>query len=372
MVHLAHSADIVRRRAALPAALLAAAALCLGLAQSPPASAGPGRGCATPLKTVVPAKTKRAVKRFTLLIRINDDKNINAYNNSNRATGGLRHRLRDRDVFVINTRKKKTTPADWVHLANRLRAKFPCNRIVALNGLHDNPKWPGYMFALSDYPGLWGLAIDWEYEDWQQARAQDSTVSPWTKGFRASRKRIGNRLELLGDVSSEELGAPGRRTGVVPAFYSHWNYGGIAKTADRRNLARKPGRRGFQAVQTQGYCVPEGPDSFRGVANHLIRQYRPPPRIKKIRNQKGKVVRTITIRRPARGKVVNLAMEVSFSNTPDPSDPRPVASLAPGPASKCTIAALKRKIGALLYWAHDDSMRKLFKTPRICRLRPPC
>jgi hypothetical protein len=371
MVRLALSADIVRRRIALPAALIATAALCLGLARGPAASAAPA-GCATPSKTLVPAKAKRAVKRFTLLIRINDDKNINAYNNSNPATGGLRDRLRDRDIFVVNTRKKKTTPGDWVHLANRLRAKFPCNRVIALNGLHDNPKWPGYMFALSDHPGLWGLAIDWEFDDWQQARHQDRTVPPWTKGFRASRKRIGRWLTELGAFSSEQLGEPGRRTGVVPAFYSKWNYGLLGKTADRRNLVRKPGRRGFQAVQTQGYCAPEGPAAFRDMATRLFKQYRPPPRIKRIRNEKGKVVRTITIRRPPRAKVANLAMEVSFSNTPDPSDPRPVASLAPGPASKCTTAALKRKIGAVLYWAHDDSMRALFKTPRICRLRPPC
>jgi len=372
MVRLAAPADILCRRIALPAALVATGSLLIGLAQSTPASAGPGSGCATPMKTVVPAKAKRAVKRYTLLIRINDVKNFSAYNNSNPGTGGLRERLRDRDIFVINTRKKKTTPREWVALADRLRRKFPCNRIIALNGLASNPKWPGYMYALSHYPGLWGLAIDWEGEDWEQARNQDPSLPPWTTAFGPTRKRIGRWLTDLGAVSSEELGEPGRRTGVVPAYHSRWNYGLIAKTADRRNTARKKGRRGFQAVQTQGYCVAEGPDAFRHVASRLYQQYRPPPRIKKIRNKKGEVVKTIRLPRPGRAKVANLAMEISFSNTPDPSDPLPVASLTPGAASKCTIAALKRRIGAFLYWAHDDSMRALLKTPRICRLRPPC
>lgn len=373
MVRLSAPADTVCRRVTLAAALIAVAVLCLELVyRSPTASAGPNRGCATPMKTLVPAKAKRAVKRYTLLLRINDDKNINAYNNSNPATGGLRDRLRDRDIFVINTRKKKTTPAEWVHLANRLRAKFPCNRIVALNGLHSNPNWPGYMYALADYPGLWGLGIDWEFEDWEQARAQDPLVPAWTRAFGPSRKRIGRWLTQLGAVSSEELGEPGRRTGVVPAHYARWDYGRLGKTTDRKNMLREADRRGFQAVQTQGYCVPSGPDPFRAMATRLHRQYRPPPRIRRIRNEKGKVVKTIRIPRPPRAKVANLAMEISFSNTPDPSDPRPVASLAPGPASKCTAAAMKRRIGAFLYWAHDDSMRKLFKTPRVCRLRPPC
>ena len=221
-------------------------------------------------------------------------------------------------------------------------------------------------------PGIWGLSLDWESGDWNQGHKQNPAVPPWSDAFGTTRGRIAKRLSALGAASDDELGPPGRRTGVVPALYSGWDYGLIAKTADRRNALRKENRPGFQFVQTQGYCSPSGPTAFHSIADRLILQYRPKPKIKKIRNKKGKVIKRIKIEIEPRASVRNLAMEISFSNTPDPSDPRPVASLAPGPASKCTRTGLKRGVSAFLYWAHEDSIRALLNTPRICALRPPC
>jgi hypothetical protein len=182
--------------------------------------------------------------------------------------------------------------------------------------------------------------------------------------------RIGKRLARLGGASKAALGNPGLRTGIVPALYPNWDFGLIARVADRRNMSRRKGRRGFQIVQTQGYCSTSGPADFAAITNALFRQYRPKRRVKKIKRH-GKV-RKVTVKVKPRGAIGNLALEVSFSDTPDPNDSRPVARITPGAASKCTRAGLKRGVGAVLYWAHPGSIRALLNTPRICALRPPC
>jgi hypothetical protein len=370
MVGIHGSADIVRRRPALLAALLTAGVVGFTLLGQAPASAGPGTGCDPVPHTLSPKLN--GPKSYTMLLRINKDKNIDDYANPDSETGGLRERIRDRDIFVINTRDKGSTPEEWVALAERLSLEFPCNRIISLNGLALDPTLPGYQFALTNNPEIWALALDWESGDWTDGRKQDPAIPPWTSSFGMTRGRIAKRLSLLGGSSDDELGPPGRRTGVVPAYYSAWDYGLIAKTADRRNHLRKERRPGLQMVQSQGYCTDDGPESFRGLANHLILQYRPRPRVKKIRNKKGKVIKKFKVKVKPRAVVDNLAMEISFSNTPDPSDPRPVASVPPGAAGKCTRVGLKRGVGAFLYWAHEDSIRALLNTPRICALRPPC
>jgi hypothetical protein len=304
------------------------------------------------------------------MLRVNKLTNVDDYANADPETGGLRPRIRDRDIFVINTRFDGSTPEEWVAIAAALRQSFPCNRIVALNGLSPDPTEPGYMSALADHPGVWALALDWEGDDWLEGRKQNPSIPPWSDEFRMALGRMGKRLSLLGAASIAGTGAPGRRAGVVPAYYPDWDYGLIARTTDRRNALRKKGRRGFQVVQSQGSCLASGPAEFHAIADQLILQYRPRPRIIK-KKIKGKV-RKFKVKVPPRGVLNTLALEISFSNTPDPSDPLPVASLAPGAASKCTRVALKRGAGAFLYWAHPDSIRALFSTPRICALRPPC
>jgi hypothetical protein len=361
------SADIVHRRPAVLAACLTALAVGVGLLAGSSASAGPAAGCAPPLPNLSP-KGKPG-KRYTMLLRVNKLTNVSEYANADPATGGLKPRIRARDIFLINTRYKGSTPTEWEQIADALRGSFPCNRIVALNGLAPDPTQPGYSGALASHPGLWALSIDWESGDWNQGRKQNPAIPPWTDAFRMSLGRIGKRLNQLGATSVAATGAPGRRVGVVPAYYSTWDYGLIARTTDRRNAARKKGRRGFQVVQTQGYCLPSGPGAFHGITDRLIEQYRPKPRIKKKRIR-GKL-RKFKVKVKPRGLVNTLALEISFSNTPDPSDPRPVASLAPGAAGKCTRISLKRGGGAYLYWAHPDSIRALLNTAHLCSLRPP-
>jgi hypothetical protein len=366
MVGINGSAEIVHRRPALLAACLAATAVGLSLLAGSEASAGPGSACVAAPSSLSPKG--KPPKRYTMLLRVNKLTNVDEYANADPATGGLKPRIRDRDIFVINTRFDGSTPNEWVQIADALRGSFPCNRIVALNGLAPDPTKPGYSGALANYPGLWGLSIDWEQDDWNQGRKQSPGIPPWTNSFRKSLGRIGKRLNQLGAASQKAIGAPGRRTGIVPAYYSAWDYGLVARTADRRNQKRKKGRRGFQVVQSQGYCLPSGPGAFHAITDRLFEQYRPKPKIKKKRVN-GKV-RKVKVKVKPRGKINTLALEISFSNTPDPSDPRPVASLPPGAAGKCTRISLKRGGGAYLYWAHPDSIRALLNTKHVCPLRP--
>lgn len=361
------SADIVRRRPALLAVALVGLVAGVALLPGGGTRAVAANGCPPTLKALSPKA--KGFHRYTMLLRVNQLVNVADYANADPATGGFRRQLRARDIFVINTRFKKSDPQEWFAIANALRQSFPCNRIVALNGLRPDPTARGYAFALADYRPLWGLWTDWESGDWDDARKQNTKMPPWTDDFRATRVRVSKRLGSLGRASIAGVGAPGRRTGAVPAFYGHWDYGLLARTVDRRN-ARRKGRRGFQVVQSQGYCIPNQISAFKRLTGHLLRQYRPPPRFK--RKRIGGKVRKVKVRVKPRGMVRNLAMEVSFSNTPDPSDPRPVASVPPGAAGKCSRVGLKRGNAAFLYWAHPGSIGSLLRTPRMCALRPPC
>jgi hypothetical protein len=366
-VGLNRSADIVGRRPALMAAALAGLVASLALLTGGRGEAVAANNCPPTVKALSPKA--KGFKRYTMLLRVNQLVNVADYANPDRATGGFRAQLRPRDIFVINTRFAKSSPEEWTEIATALRQSFPCNRLVALNGLRPDPSAPGYAYALTDLPALWGLWIDWESGDWNAARKQNMAMPPWTDDFGPTRRRISKRLGSLGAVSAAGVGGVGRRTGIVPAFYRHWDYGLLARAVDRRN-ARRTGRRGFQVVQSQGYCIPTQVSAFKRLTAHLLRQYRPPPRIvrKRIRGK----VRKIKVRVRPRGMVRNLGMEISFSNTPDPSDPRPVASVPPGAAAKCTRVGLKRGNAAFLYWAHPGSIGSLLRTPHMCALRPPC
>jgi hypothetical protein len=355
------------------AATTAAATAVVAIAGLPgrgPASASAAApGCPKFGGTLTPRA--KGPSRYTMLIRINKEKNVADYANWSRTTGSFRRQLRRRDIFVINTRFRNSSPEEWLAIASALRHSFPCNRIISLNGLSPDPTSPGYSLALANHPGLWGLSLDWESGDWNDGRTTKPAIPPWTDAAPLTRVRIWKRLGRLGRVSQRALGGPGLRVGVVPAHYPHWDYGLIARVADRRNARRRRGRRGFQIVQTQGYCPPSGSVAgFRSITGELLRQYRPRFRIVR-RRRKGKL-RKVRVRVPPRGVQRTLALEVSFSTTPDPNDPRPVASVPPGAAARCTRVGLHRGASAFLYWAHPDSIRALLAKPRICAIRPPC
>ncbi len=101
-----------------------------------------------------------ATTRFTMLIRVNKPVNALTYASHDAAAGGLADRIHPQDVFVVNTRFRGSTPADWSQISAILRSAFPCNRIVALNGLGQDPARPGYAAALLHSPGIWAVLTD--------------------------------------------------------------------------------------------------------------------------------------------------------------------------------------------------------------------
>src|SRR3954449_487315 len=79
---------------------------------------------------------------FTMLIRINTQGNVDTYT---KPDGGMGNRIQPQDIFVLNTRFAGSgsfpamTPSVAAGLAADLRATFPCNRIIAMNGLSFDP-----------------------------------------------------------------------------------------------------------------------------------------------------------------------------------------------------------------------------------------
>lgn len=353
-------------RAAAPARIVATGvgiAMALLLCLSLPASASAARCEDWPTNLSPGAK---GADGYTMILRVNEPDNVNRYFET------VRNQLRDRDIFMVNTRYKGSNPETWAEIVHRINVNFPCNRIIALNGLHRNASKPGYMFALANDPTVWGLSIDWEAMDWTQSQRMHRSTPAWTTHFPTSRSRITRRLNRIGKFSTDRVGEPGLRTGVVPAWYGDWDYGLLGKKADDSNFARKDERRGFQIVQSQGFCSNEDQSTYAPALNDLISQYYPAPRIRKIRDKKGKVIKTKKIPVPPRGIIGTLAGEISFTTTPNPNTDQPVRSVGVRAASRCTRLGLGTGVRAFLYWAHPTAIDALMESPRICRIRKPC
>lgn len=365
---------------AFAASLLAAAAvLALALGAGGAAIAPEGaQAQSCPAQPVGLAPEGPGPTRFTMLIRINQQVNVDTYANPVSATGGLGGYVRAQDVFVINTRFKTTTPAVAVELANNLRAAFPCNRIIALTGLGLDPAAPGYAFSLAGHPAVWALMSDFEPMDWNGGRASDPSRPPWKQAYKKAFPRIkGWDRRMSGTLASSPLSA-GQRSGLVPIFDSSWNYGRIAQDLDKKNRRLGGRHLGPQSVQTQDACADGGPSAFRARLKGLFGQY-VYKTVTKVVKRKGaggkKRKRKIKVRRKLKRKArplrTNLATQISFSNTPNPNAGMAITKTSATTAAYCARAGLKRGGGAFFFFASDDSMRLLFQRPEIASLRPP-
>lgn len=367
-----------RGRDALAAfgAVTAALALLAGLLASGEAAAAPNGGikadsnCGPQPSGLSPKGS--AATRFTMLIRINQQVNVDTWVNFNSASGGLGGHVRPQDIFVINTRHEDSDPALAAQLATNLRTAFPCNRIIALNGLGLNPAVAGYAFTLLDHPSVYSLMSDFEPDDWNQGRSSDAGRPPWNYNFKVAFKRVKQwDGRLAGTLTANGSGA-GKRSGLVPIDHSGWNYGQIAQDLDKKNRRLGGRHLGPLSVQTQDYCANGGASSFDARAASLFDQYRY-RLIRKTVKRKGKK-RKITIRRKikkrARPDLNNLSLQISFSNTPNPNSSMAITKTSAKTAAACTRSALKRGGGAFFYFAAPDSMRVLFEQPEIASLRP--
>ena len=202
---------------------LAAVAVLLPLliALAPSGSSGDPAGCAPPPYQLAPKGGRAA--RFTMLIRVNKPRNVDDYARLQETHG----QLRARDVFVVNTRWKGSSPVLQEEILSRLRDSFPCNRVIALNGLGADPQRPGYALSLAGAAQPWAVLLDWERTDWTRARATKHHMPRWKQGFGRSIHRLGSWVgRVAHGLTASETGA--QRVGAALGFFGDWHYARIA------------------------------------------------------------------------------------------------------------------------------------------------
>jgi hypothetical protein len=361
--------------AAVLIALIAAVALVSARgAASPPAAQAQG-SCAQPfgLSAAGPAPT-----RFTMLIRINTQGNVDTYT---KPEFGMGSRLRPQDIFVLNTRFQGSgqfpamTPTVAAELAADLRDTFPCNRIIALNGMSYDPNVAGYAFSGIDDPNVFALLTDFEQGDWEAGRITDPARPPWTDMFPQAFPRIKAwNGGVAGAAAANPLGA-GKRTGLVPQDNSTWNFGQIAQDLNKKNSRLGARKLGPMSVQTQEACASGGAAGFGARAKQLRLQYTFKFITKKIKVPGKKKPRKKTIRQPLKKKAKpildNLGVQISFTDVPSPGSSMALLRTSAAQAASCVQPALKQGVGAFFFFASDDAMRLLFQQPQIVFLRPP-
>jgi hypothetical protein len=278
-----------------------------------------------------------------MLIRVNKPDNVASY-----LEPGAGDQIRPRDLFVINTRFSGTAPGEEAEMADALHEAYPCNRIISLNGLGSDPEGRGYALSLSESPAVWGLMLDWERRDWRLARDTNPGMSRWKPRFGRNLKRLGSRLAEVTSALAASPQADPERAGAIAILLKHWHYGKIARALDAHNRKLGHRRGGFQAVGTQVACQRKGAGGVIRSATRLFRQYA-----------------------QAKRKRRNLALQISFSDTPRKRARLPVASVSPAKAAKCVRAGLRRGAGAFLLWASPEAIQAFFSVKRICYLRRP-
>jgi hypothetical protein len=375
------------RRTRSAIALIATAALLAALliagrsaAPDPASAAKAAAGCPTPPYGLAPDGP--SATRFTMMIRINTQGNVNTWTqfNTDPTHEGLAPYVRPQDIFVLNTRFTGSafpamTPAVAAGLSSQLRATFPCNRIIAMNGMNFDPTLAGYAYTGIDDPNVFAVLTDFEQDDWNSGRATDPSRPPWNNKFATTFPRIKAwDLGLASTVAANPLGA-GKRTGLVPQDLGDWNYGQVAQDLNKKNVRLGSRKLGPQAVQTQDTCADGGAAGFGARAKALRMQYTFKFITKKIRvkGKKKKVTKTIRLplKKKAKPVMSNLAMELSFTDSPQASASQAILSTSATLAASCVPPALKQGVGAFFLFAAEDGMRLFLQQPQIAPLRPP-
>jgi hypothetical protein len=365
----------------IAAAGLLALLLIAGGDPAPASAAKASQACPAPPYGLAPDGP--AATRFTMLIRINTQGNVNTWTqfNTDPSHEGLAPFVRPQDVFVLNTRFTGSgqfpamTSTVAAGLSSQLRATFPCNRIIDLNGLSLDPTQAGWAFTGIDDPNVFALMTDFEQDDWNSGRSTDPTRPPWNSKFKTAFPRIkGWNLGLASTVAANPVGA-GKRTGLAPQNFGDWNYGQIAQDLNKKNLRLGSRKLGPQSVQTQDACADGGAGAFGARAKALRFQYTFKFITKKIKVRGKKKKRKVTMRLPLKKKakpvMSNLAMEISFTDSPQVSARQAILSTSPAQAAACVRPGLKQGVGAFFFFAAEDAMRELFLQPQVAALRPP-
>jgi hypothetical protein len=361
--------------AAIGAALLAV--LLLAGRSAVPTSAQAQASCAAQPRGLSPASS--GPQSFTMLIRINTQGNVDTYT---KPEGGMGGRIRPQDVFVLNTRFTGSgqfpgmTDPVASSLAAGLRASFPCNRIIALNGMSFNPAAPGYAFTAVGDPNVYSLLTDYEQDDFNSGRADDPGRGPWRTNFRKAFPVLrGWNAGLTSTVAANAVGA-GKRTGLAPQDMGDWNYGQIAQNLNKQNSRLGDRKIGPMSLQTQDACADGGAGGFGARAKALRMQYTfkfiTRKVMKRVKGKLKKVKRTFRepIKKKGKPLLSNTAMQISFTDTPQARKSQAILSTSAAQAAACVAPAMKQGVGAFFFFASDDSMRQLFQQPQINALRP--
>ena len=363
--------------ALIAAAALLAALLIAGRSAAPDSAVAAKASAGCPPLPFGLAPTGSGPTRFTMMIRINTQGNVDTYT---KPDGGMGNRIRPQDIFVLNTRFTGSgqfpamTPSVAAGLAAGLRTAFPCNRIVALNGLSFNSTDAGYAFTGIDDPNVYALLSDYERDDWNDGRSTAPGRPPWTDNFAKNFPQLrGFTFGFTTTVAANPTGA-GKKTGLVPQDAAGWNYGQIAQNLDKHNARLGARHLGPQTVQTQDACADGAGPGFGARAKSLRLQYNFKFITKKVRvkgkNKKVKKTIRLPLHKKAKPNMSNLGMEISFTDSPEASASQAILSTSAAQAAACVGPALKQGVGAFFFFASDDSMRLLFQQPQINALRP--
>ena len=315
--------------------------------------------------------------RFTMLLRINTQQNVNAYTKPTNIPY-LGSRIRGQDIFVLNTRFEGSggappmTPAVATDLANQLHNSFGCNRLIALNGLSFDPAAAGFAFSLYEHPAVWALMSDFEPMDWNAGVATDPGRPGWDYKYETALARIKAWVGNLSTTLSLYPQSTAKRAGLVPIDVANWNFGQIAQGIDKKNTRLGGRHLGPLSVQTQDACANNGASGFADRYDELKDEYRYKFIEKKV-FRKGKK-RKITVRRKLKKKArpnrANLGVQVSFSDTPTPGGTMALTKTSPALADSCVASGLAAGAGAFFFFAAHDAMNLLFQQPTVASLRP--
>jgi hypothetical protein len=331
---------------------------------------------------LAPPPTADPTSRFTMLIRINTDGNVNTWTQYNTTNGGLAPFVRPQDIFVLNTRftgsgqfPAMTSPVA-AQLSAELRATFPCNRIVDLNGLSLDPAAAGYMFTGIDDPNTYAMLTDFEQMDWNSTAFTQPGRPGWTDDFATAFPRVkAQDFTMAATAAANPIGA-GKRTGLVPftSNPSAWNFGQIAQDLNKKNSRLGARKIGPQVVQTQNSCADSGAAGFGAQANTIRQQYTFKFITKKVKvkGKKKPVKKTIRmpLKKKARPILDNLGMEISFTDIPTPGSNMALTKTSPATAASCIAPAMQQGVGAFFFFAAEDAMRLLFQQPQVAAFRP--
>jgi hypothetical protein len=373
--HPQGSASARLRRLVAIAIGMALLALLLLARASTPGEAQAQVSCAQPFGL---SPSGSAAERFTMMIRINTQGNVDTYT---KPEGGMGGRIRPQDIFVLNTRfagngsgtQPPMTPTVAADYAAQLRAVFPCNRIITLTGMSFDPAAAGYAFTGLGDPNIFALLTDFEEGDWNGGRFTDPARPPWNSNFKKAFPRVKAwNGGMAGAAAANPIGAS-KRTGLVPQDDGTWNFGQIAQDLNKKNTRLGNRKLGPLSVQTQGACADGGAAGFKARTKQLRLQYSFKFVTKKVRvkGKRKKVKKTfrMPLKKKGRPNMSQLAAQISFTDTPQTSG-MPLVRTSPALAAACVPPALKQGIGAFFFFASDDAMRMLFLQPYINALRP--